>query len=320
MARFVRRLFVVCAALAGVALHVSCTDSTAPVVGDPAGIVIVSGDEQAARVAEQVAAPLVVRVVDAESRPVPGATVQFTASGGGSLTHTTAISLPNGTARTTWTLGPHVAEPQRVQARLTGGGAAASVVFSATAQPGPPTSIIVLAGNEQRRPPGVALRDSVAAQVLDQYENPVADVLVRWRVTGGGGAIVPATSVTDPAGIARAAWTIGPVLGPNTAEAIIDDVSGPAAFMAHGIPGPAITNLSPAVLVPGEVAIITGTSFGSAASEFSVAFNHSDAVIQHADSTQIRVVVPCEPSGPVTVRVQANGAETYATHPQDHRW
>ncbi len=48
---------------------------------------------------------------------------------------------------------------------------------------------------------------------------PLAGASVRWRVTGGGGTVVPATGSTDRSGRATATWTLGPDSLTNTAEA-----------------------------------------------------------------------------------------------------
>ncbi|HEX2077123.1 MAG TPA: Ig-like domain-containing protein [Longimicrobium sp.] len=53
------------------------------------------------------------------------------------------------------------------------------------------------------------MADSLAAQVRDQYGNPVPQAAVVWTVRSGGGTVSPATSTTSAQGIARALWTLG---------------------------------------------------------------------------------------------------------------
>ena len=73
--RFVRAL----AASFSLASGVACGggDLVLPVDQSPAEIVIFEGNEQAGAVGTELADPLVVRVVDAQDRPVPGVRVAF---------------------------------------------------------------------------------------------------------------------------------------------------------------------------------------------------------------------------------------------------
>lgn len=301
------------AALTAIVVHVaSCTEPVSPHAGDPAGIVLVSGDAQIAVVGTAVEHPLVVRVVDALQRPVQGATVDFTPIGGGTVRRATTITSWDGTAETRWTLGTSTAEPQRVRVGVAPS-RTASVVFTATAQPAPPAHVLVLSGDGQRRPAGVRLRDSVTAQVRDGYGNPVPGVQVTWSTTSGGN-ITPVVSVTRENGATSAVWTLGPSLGPQTASAGLQSAGLVATFSARATPGPTINGLSPTPVVPGDPALITGTNFGDWPDEVAVAFNDVAARVIRADSTQIEVIVPCEPTGPAQITLRANGAETSATH------
>jgi hypothetical protein len=87
-----------------------------------------------------------------------------------------------------------------------------------------------------------------------------------------------------------------------------------APFTAQAIVGPTITQISPATLVPGATATITGTNFSTVAGETVVRFNASIAAIQQITDTQIVAVVPCEPSGAVTVTVTSAGGPVQSAH------
>ncbi|MES2125229.1 MAG: hypothetical protein V4503_11140 [Gemmatimonadota bacterium] len=73
-----------------------------------------------------------------------------------------------------------------------------------------------------------------AVRITDDAFEPVADVEVTFRVTGGGGSVTGATAVTDEQGIARAGgWTLGANPGVNTLTASASNVVGsPASFTA----------------------------------------------------------------------------------------
>jgi subtilisin family serine protease len=72
----------------------------------PTKLTVVSGDDQIGDAGAALSQPLVARLTDVFDRPVSGATVTWTASGGGSLSPATTTSDAQGTASATWTLSP----------------------------------------------------------------------------------------------------------------------------------------------------------------------------------------------------------------------
>jgi hypothetical protein len=88
--------------------------------------------------------------------------------------------------------------------------------------------------------PGIAgqrLPDSVVVRATDAQGRGVADAIVGFSVTAGGGAISPAMASTDAEGYARAVWTLG-AAGEQAAAARVD---GPAPVQLRGriVPVPA---------------------------------------------------------------------------------
>ena len=67
-----KRLVIVGSALLGVTLLTHCGDSVEPAALIPAAMLIVSGNVQLGTVHQQLDEPLVVRVVDADGRPING--------------------------------------------------------------------------------------------------------------------------------------------------------------------------------------------------------------------------------------------------------
>lgn len=76
-----------------------------------------------------------------------------------------------------------------------------------------------------------------AVYVFDQYNNPVSGKTVTFAVTGGGGAIVGGSAVSDANGrAAPTSWTMGASAGTNTCTATAAGLTGsPITFTANGI-------------------------------------------------------------------------------------
>lgn len=222
-----------------VALGLSCAkDANAPETATIADLVVVSGGSQEGIAGEELAAPLVVRVVDVRGRPVAGQIVNFrVASGGGSVFAGAALTDRSGIASDRWTLGPTTGE-QTLEVRAVSPDGVKQVfgTFKATAKPGAPATLTIVGGNAQTGAAGSVLADSLAVQVADKHGNGVPGVTVTWAVTAGGGAVSPAVAVTGPAGIAKAAWTLGTRAGANSATATAAGLPQ-ATFSAIGAVG-----------------------------------------------------------------------------------
>lgn len=115
-----------------------------------------------------------VRVRDAFGNPVPGVTVTFTATGGGTVSPATAVSRADGTAKTVWTLGT-TPGTQTVQASAAG---ASPATLTATALPRNRLELVV-------EVPG-RIVDGDGARVLWIQGDPIhsATLIVRTLSTG----------------------------------------------------------------------------------------------------------------------------------------
>ncbi len=83
------------------------TFTSTAVPGSAEGLVRISGNEQSARVGEELAEALVVRLVDGQGNGVGGRAVSWVvASGGGTVEPGTSTTDDDGRASTRWTLGP----------------------------------------------------------------------------------------------------------------------------------------------------------------------------------------------------------------------
>jgi len=89
----------------------------------------------------------------------------------------------------------------------------------------------IIAGDEQEGPAGSALPDPLIVRLLDPAGKPVPGRTVLWVVRAGDGAVDPSNGMTDADGFASAAWTLGPLAGPNAVDAQVPDV-GTVTFTA----------------------------------------------------------------------------------------
>lgn len=196
---------------------------------------IVSGDAQEGVAGALLPQPLVVRPYDRHG-PIYGQAITFVVvSGGGTITAGPVLTNPDGLAEARWTLGTSTADSQRVEVRAVNyftGELQVSVIARATARPGPPSGLAAVGSSVREGSPGAPV-DSLAVRVVDRYGNPVSGASVAWTVKSGGGSVSPPAAQTDAQGIAKALWTLGPLVGaPQVAEAAAASLA-PVSFSAH---------------------------------------------------------------------------------------
>jgi adhesin/invasin len=211
--------------------------------GTPAAADTISlnaGNNQTDTVAATLATPYTVRVADQYGNGVPGTTVTWGSSGGGSITPSSTTNSA-GIASATRVLGT-VAGAQGATATVAGLGGS-PVAFSATAMHGAATTILKFAGDNQSATAGAAVAIPPTARVVDQFGNSVPGVNVTFVATGGGGgSVTPGTPIaTDTAGKAAVtSWTLGPVAGTNNDTLTASAPGLPVArFVASGLSGAA---------------------------------------------------------------------------------
>jgi hypothetical protein len=187
------------------------------------GITAVSGMDQSGQVGTTLASPLVVLVADAFGNPIPDVTVTWSADGGGSVSSATTTTGADGQTSVTRTLGT-AAGTQRTFASVDGL-AGSPVTFVHTATAGAASGLTIVSGDDQQGPVSTELPLPLVVQVKDGGGNAVPGVAVSWVIGAGGGSVTPATSTTDAAGQATAAWTLGGTPGPNnTVSAVVSGI------------------------------------------------------------------------------------------------
>lgn len=107
--------------------------------------------------------------------------------------------------------------------------------------PGTPTKIAIFSGHAQSGAVGMPLLQPIVAIVTDSANVPVPGVTVSFVVTLGGGSIGSPSAVTDAAGNASTAWTLGPTA---IAQNVIASVAGlPTVKFTASARVPAILNI-----------------------------------------------------------------------------
>ncbi len=210
------------------------TPGTLP-TGPPVAISVSSGSSQTQQVGTTLSSPFVALVTDSNGTPVPNATVNWSVmTGGGTLASASTTTNASGLASDTLTLGT-VTGSNKVSAVNAANGTTA--LFGAVGTPGPPVSIGASSGNGQTGPVGVALPNSLAVIITDQYGNGATSSEVDWTVTSGGGS-VPYTYSLSSGGIATKVLTLGTVPGVNQATATVAGTSLSFTFTETAVPGP----------------------------------------------------------------------------------
>ena len=213
-------------------------DVTLPNEGEAASIRVADGDEQIGPVGSPLADEVVVQVLDTRGLPVADQEVTFSiAEGAGSVEPVTVETNAQGFAATTWTLGPAAGE-QSLRAQTPRGGSTATleVFVSATAVAGSGSILSADGGVDQSGPVNSALADSLRVRATDALGNPVANVEVTWAATGGG-SVSSVTVTTGADGRAAVERVLGPVAGPQGAQATVAGFTGsPVQFTHTAVP------------------------------------------------------------------------------------
>lgn len=178
---------------------------------DAGSVLIVQGSQQQIQGGSELPNPVVVRVLDIEGVPIPGATVGFNVViGGGSVTPGSALTDENGEAKTKWVTGALDAQ-QSMQVRVKG---VEPVLVSAVALL--PSDIIIAQGANQNAAVGAALKNPIVVRIVGPNNTPMKGIAVAFQVTNGGGLISPQSAITNALGEVTTRWTLGVTPGLNS--------------------------------------------------------------------------------------------------------
>jgi VCBS repeat-containing protein len=180
--------------------------------GDASLLTIVSGDNQPGQVGSQLAAELVVRLIDGEGNGVPNMAVAWVvATGGGGVTPASSNTDQDGRASARWTLGATPGAKNRLDAVVSGVGVAS---FHATATAAAPAALFIPTQPSSSARNGIPFGRQPVAQLRDAVGNDVATAGIQVSAaigTGPGGLIGTRQRITDANG--RATFTDLAIVG-----------------------------------------------------------------------------------------------------------
>ena len=161
-------------------------------------IEIVSGDDQSGVVGQPLANPLVVRVTDENGNGVPGESVQWAVSGGGSVSSSVVKTGSDGRASVQRILGPTVGQQTTTATR--NGLQGSPLTFTSTANPGGGAGILITTNPPVSALSGEVFDPSVQPVVQVRDDNgPAVGVTVTVSAVSGGGTLEGTTSATTDA-------------------------------------------------------------------------------------------------------------------------
>ncbi len=209
----------------------------APIDGPmPSQIRMIAGDGQRGRVGQTLVQALEIRVEDSDGNPVADLPVFWEATvGGGRLSPAAIQTDSTGIARSLWTLGPAVLTQYAVA--KVAGFEESGVAFEAVAEPGLAARLTVLRGGGLSGPPGAMLDQPVVVRVEGPNGQPLEGIQVAF-VPDGDGSVSESEAVSDTAGEARTAWTLG-IRGDSARLTVqVVDAPGLVVELAAGIAYP----------------------------------------------------------------------------------
>jgi PKD domain-containing protein/Big-like domain-containing protein len=266
---------------------------------DANGIALVSGDAQTGAVGTQLAAPLVVAVTDQFGNPIPGMTVQWSVTGGGSVSSSASITDANGQAAVTRTLGP-AAGTQTTVATATGL-AGSPVSFNHTATAGTATTVVKIAPLVTEAPAGSVL--DLVVEVRDASGNPISNAPVTWLVGEGGGSATPSSN-TNSEGRATSRWTLGSAPGVNTLN-VVSSGGATTTFTVTGTGTGAPSKLAVSTQPPSSVTV--GATLSPAPVVQVKDANGNDVPVAGIEITALVTAGKGSLGGTGTVTTDANG-------------
>lgn len=198
---------------------------TLPNEGKAAALEILDGDRQNGTVGEALGLELVVLVTDRFDDPVPDATVQWTAEGGGTVDPAESTTDAQGRARTRRILG---GEPATYHTIASVEGVPNAVRFTST---GLTARLVITSQLPAIAVSRVPLNPQPTLQLQDADGTPIATegVVVSVQIISGGGSLEGSpTAISDAAG--EVVFTDLAIRGSPGARRLIFAAAAPAAF------------------------------------------------------------------------------------------
>lgn len=179
--------------------------------------------------------PLKVLVVDPSGVPIPGVVVTWTASGGGSVSHTSTVTDAGGESFVEYTFGREARSGYGATASVPGL-IGSPIVWDLRAHPGRPVALEKAGGDGLIARAGDKVGHTV--RVLDSHGNGTHGVWIDWAIGSGGGSISWSRNVTVKGGHAEVIRTLGPNPGEQTVMASAPDLPGAPRVTFTTMAGP----------------------------------------------------------------------------------
>lgn len=258
---------------------------------------------------------LSVTVKNKAGEPIDTVPVTFAVTSGAGTVSNPTVKTTAGVATTTWTLGPAVGA-QTVTATV---GTLAPVTFTATATAGPAKNISRNSTDPQTAVAGTNVAVPPSVKVTDANGNPVANVLVAFAVTSGGGTVTGGLVNTDAAGLATAgSWKLGAAVGANTLSATANGITTPVTFSATATVGSlatlAFTSTPPSTFLIGQsytVTLSAADANGNPVAPSGVTFASDNPAVATVNSTT--GVVTAVGGGSAVITATASGKSVSQT-------
>jgi alpha-tubulin suppressor-like RCC1 family protein len=226
-----------------------------------------------------------VRVTDASAKPVKGATVTWTATGGGSAQPATSMTDASGLASTIWNLGT-TAGPQTLTASVD---AAHTITFNMTATPGAATAVVVQPDSAALTGLGDTTRFTVTAKDANGNVLPVT-----WNSLDPSVAVVNGSGFVQATGYGRGR--------------IVASAGGKADTAVVNVSSGAVINLVGAGLRVGDLVQLTYSAHDARGNDLpatSATWTTSNPAVVTVSSTG---AVHAEGPGDATVTATIGGA------------
>lgn len=232
------------------------------VAGEPAKLLLVSGDGQSGNAGDLLSDSLKVRLTDINDNVISGGAITFEISSkpenasGAELSKSEINTDENGTASVQLMLGDIVGD-YNVTARS---GDLDPVIFTATANAGAVQSITKITGDLQKQPTLSTLEDSLVVQLHDSFGNPVPDYKVSFEITdmpdgAENAALDSLERMTDEHGYAFSRLKLGNMGGKYSITVRAENHADSVQFTATGIdsrPDPTIIDTVNTVVFNGS--------------------------------------------------------------------
>ena len=195
-------------------------------------LAVVSGSNQTGATGSLADQPIVFSAQDTSGTPLGGIVVDLAVSAGsGSLDRSSGITDSSGRLAVQLRYGT---TPGPLQVRASLPGTPAEAIAQATSFT---ASAGIGSGNGQSGPVSTRLAQPLVVQITQPpgpQSKGLGGVAVTWSVLAGGGTLANVTTITDAAGRASNALTLGPVAGANSVQATVPG-SGTVLFSANGV-------------------------------------------------------------------------------------